>query len=51
MQQYLGDGISKGNTRELFFIQACTDAGEKIFYSPQGDFRSQKALFEIGGKR
>lgn len=50
MQQYLGDGISKGNTRELFFIQACTDAGEKIFYSPQGDFRSQKALFEIGGK-
>lgn len=50
LQQYLGGEISKGNTRELFFVQTCFDAGVNLFYSTQGDFRTREALFEVGGK-
>ncbi len=50
LQKYLGEEISKGNCRELFFLQSCSDAGVDLFYSPQGDFRTRNTLFEVGGK-
>ena len=36
--------------RELFFIQSMQSAGEELFYSKQGDYRTSKAVFEVGGK-
>ena len=50
MQQYLEEPIPKGTERELFFIQSLQDAGIELFYSSIGDFRTKKAVFEIGGK-
>jgi uncharacterized protein len=50
MQQYLGQPVSKGMERELFFIQAMQNAGIEVFYSKQGDYRTRRELFEIGGK-
>ena len=50
MQQYLGEPISKGMERELFFVQSLQDAGYELFYSKMGDYRTKKVIFEIGGK-
>ncbi|MCE5316050.1 MAG: hypothetical protein LLG04_01630, partial [Parachlamydia sp.] len=50
LQRILGEPISKGTCRELFFIQTCTDAGVDLFYASEGDFRTRNAVFEIGGK-
>lgn len=50
LQQYLEQPIPKGTERELFFIQSLQDAGVEIFYSAEGDFCTQDAIFEIGGK-
>lgn len=50
IQQYLGQQPSKGMERELFFIQSLQNAGVEIFYSKQGDYRTSRVIFEIGGK-
>lgn len=50
MDQYLGKGTSIGMERELFFIQTLQNAGIEIFTSKNGDYRTRKAVFEIGGK-
>ena len=50
IQQYLGNGVSKGMERELFFVQSLQNAGIEIFYSKQADYRTNKYIFEIGGK-
>jgi predicted AAA+ superfamily ATPase len=42
--------VEVGTIRELFFIQALTHAGKKIFHSKQGDFSVDDYTFEIGGK-
>lgn len=49
-QQYLGQPISKGMERELFFIQSLQNANIDLFYSKQADYRTREAVFEIGGK-
>lgn len=48
--QYLGQPPSKGLERELFFLQSLQNAGIELFCSKQGDYRTRKAIFEIGGK-
>ncbi len=50
MQQYLGQQPSKGMERELFFIQSMQNADVEIFFSKQADYRTRRAVFEIGGK-
>ena len=50
MQQYLGQPISKGTQRELFFIQSLQNTGIDLFHSKQADYRVRQALFEIGGR-
>lgn len=49
-QQFVGDHLNIGTLRELYFIQALRDANEKVYYSKQGDYCTQKMIFEIGGK-
>lgn len=49
-QQYLGHEMNKGNQRELFFIQALEDAEIPVYVSKRGDYRTEKLVFEIGGK-
>lgn len=49
-QQYLGIEANKGNQRELFFIQALKDAQIPVYFSKRGDYRTEKLIFEIGGK-
>lgn len=49
-QQLVGEILSKGTLRELYFIQALRDAGESVYYSKQGDYRTKDFIFEIGGK-
>lgn len=50
LQQYLGQPISKGMERELFFIQSLQNAEVDIFFSKDGDYRTRNTIFEIGGK-
>lgn len=50
MQQYLGEPISKGTERELFFVQSLQNAGINLFYSKQADYQTNEVIFEIGGK-
>ncbi len=50
LQQYVGQEISKGTERELFFIQSLQNAGIDLFYSKQADYQTRDAIFEIGGK-
>ncbi len=50
LKQYHGQDISKGTERELFFVQALQDAGEDIFFTKIGDFRTRNSVFEVGGK-
>lgn len=50
MNQYLGQEVSKGMIRELFFIQSLQNSGIELFHSKQGDYRTLKSTFEIGGK-
>lgn len=49
-RQYHGREISKGLERELFFVQSMNDAGIDTYFSSEGDFCTQSAVFEIGGK-
>lgn len=50
LNEYLGENISKGYVRELFFIQSLVNAGVNIFYNQLGDFQTKKTIFAIGGK-
>lgn len=47
---FLGRTIDKGALRELFFIQSLENAGISVFYSKEGDYRTEAFVFEIGGK-
>jgi len=46
----IGTKIDVGTVRELFFIQAMTNAGKKVFHSKKGDYSIGDYTFEIGGK-
>jgi predicted AAA+ superfamily ATPase len=50
LQQFVGEPISQGTLRELYFIQALRDANQAIYYSKQADFCTKHFTFEIGGK-
>ncbi len=51
LNHYLGEPLSIGTMRELFFIQSITNAGYTAFYSNIGDYTVGTHHFEIGGKR
>ena len=46
----LGQTVDQGTIREIFFIQSLENAGTLIFYSKEGDYRTDKFVFEVGGK-
>lgn len=53
--QYVIEGVINGKAdigaiRELFFIQAVTNAGKQVFHSKVGDYSVDDSIFEIGGK-
>lgn len=50
LNYYLGESLSTGTVRELFFLQSLMDAEHSIYYSNVGDFMVDKQCFEIGGK-
>lgn len=50
VQQFLGQQISKGAERELFFIQAMQNGDIDVFYSKEGGYRTRHGIFEIGGR-
>ncbi len=49
-QKLVGEPVTVGTVRELYFLQALRDAQHEVFYAKPGDFRTQKHIFEIGGK-
>jgi hypothetical protein len=46
----LGENLSMGLIRELFFLQSTHNAGMQVFYSTIGDYQTKEYCFEIGGK-
>jgi predicted AAA+ superfamily ATPase len=50
LNYWVGESLSIGALRELFFCQTMLDAGENLFCSDIGDFQTKKVIFEIGGK-
>jgi uncharacterized protein len=50
LNYYLGESLSTGTVRELFFIQSLMNAEYSVYYSSVGDFIVGKHFFEIGGK-
>jgi hypothetical protein len=42
--------MDQGTLREMFFIQSIENAGIPVFYSKEGDYRTSKSIFEVGGK-
>jgi uncharacterized protein len=46
----LGENLSIGLVRELFFLQSIQNAHKNILYSEVGDYKTKDYLFEIGGK-
>lgn len=50
LTQFLGQPLSKGLERELFFIETLENAGIEVFFSKQADYRTRHHVFEIGGK-
>jgi len=50
LQQFIGEPLSQGTVRELYFIQTLRDAGQHVYYSKQADYRTKDTIFEIGGK-
>lgn len=46
----LANKIDVGTIRELFFIQAISQAGKNVFHSKKGDYAVDEFTFEIGGK-
>jgi predicted AAA+ superfamily ATPase len=50
LNYYLGETLSIGTVRELFFLQSLMNAEYEIFYSAIGDYSVGEDFFEIGGK-
>lgn len=50
VNNYLGENLSIGTVRELFFIQSVANAELPLFYSTIGDYEVSNYYFEIGGK-
>lgn len=50
LQQYVGQPLSKGTERELFFIQSLQNANIPLFCAEPADYRTHEDIFEIGGK-
>ena len=50
LNQVLGESLSLGTLRELFFLQSLSNADLPVFYSTIGDYQVDKHYFEIGGK-
>ena len=50
LQQFVGEPLSQGTLRELYFIQTLRDSSQAIYYSKQADYRTKGVIFEIGGK-
>lgn len=50
LNQALGEPMSIGVLRELFFLQSLKNAEIPVFYSTIGDYQSGKYYFEVGGK-
>ena len=50
LNHYLGENLSIGTVRELFFIQSVVNAKLPLFYSTIGDYVVDNHYFEIGGK-
>ena len=50
INESLGEPLSFGSLRELFFLQSLSNAGLAVFYSHIGDFQVDDNYFEIGGK-
>lgn len=50
LNQLVGESISLGTLRELFFLQSLTNADIPVFYSSIGDYQVDKYYFEVGGK-
>lgn len=46
----LGENISLGYMRELFFLQSINNSNEQVFYSKIGDYQNKNYVFEIDGK-
>lgn len=46
----LGNDVSLGYIRELFFLQSVNNSNEQMFYSKIGDYQNKSFVFEIGGK-
>ena len=46
----ISNQVEIGTIRELFFIQAISQAGKKIFHSKKGDYSVGDYIFEVGGK-
>ncbi len=50
LQQFVGEPLSQGTLRELYFIQTLRDANQPVYYSQQADYRTKNVIFEVGGK-
>lgn len=50
LNHYLGEVLSIGTVRELFFLQSLMNAEYDVFYSTIGDYTVGEDFFEIGGK-
>ncbi len=50
LNKSLGEPLSIGSMRELFFLQSLKNAEIPVFYSSIGDYLVAKHHFEIGGK-
>jgi predicted AAA+ superfamily ATPase len=50
ISEEIGHEAKIGTIREIFFIKMLETAGEKVFYSKNGDFIVKGKIFEIGGK-
>lgn len=46
----IATNIEIGTIRELFFIQAVSQAEQKVFHSKKGDYTVGEYTFEVGGK-
>ncbi len=50
LNNYLGEPLSVGTVRELFFLQSTINARLSVFYSNIGDYMIEQYTFEVGGK-
>jgi predicted AAA+ superfamily ATPase len=50
LNNYLGENLSIGTVREIFFLQSTANVKLPVFYSTVGDYTIDHYTFEIGGK-